>query len=74
MPAYPTNDGYWITMLDGFYAVASARGIEPGYESIETYGDAQNHILDLIERDRVVAQEEIASLADFEAQRFAEAA
>ena len=74
MPAYPTNDGYWITMLDGFYAVASARGIEPGYESIETYGDALDHIADLKHHDLIAAQEESAALADFEAQQLAEAA
>ncbi|MGE7152983.1 hypothetical protein ACQKJ1_04500 [Methylorubrum rhodesianum] len=74
MPAYPTNDGYWITMLDGFYAVASARGIEPSYESIETYGDALDHIAGLTHRDLVESQEESAALADFEALHLAEAA
>lgn len=74
MPAYPPNDGYWITTLDGMYAVCSARGIEPGYESIETYGDALDHIRDLTVRDLIAAQEEHAALDDFEAQHFAEAA
>ncbi|MEN3229223.1 hypothetical protein PUR21_16525 [Methylorubrum rhodesianum] len=74
MAAYPNDDGYWITMRDGFYAVTSARGIEPGYEGIETYGDAQDHILDLQHRDLIAAQEEHAALDDFEAQHFAEAA
>ncbi|MDV2986159.1 UNVERIFIED_CONTAM: hypothetical protein Q9R58_17730 [Methylobacteriaceae bacterium AG10] len=74
MPSFPTNDGYWITTLGGFYAVCSARGIEPGFESIETYGDALDHIADLTARDLIAAQEEQAALADFEAQHFAEAA
>ncbi|GAA0267504.1 hypothetical protein LNAOJCKE_3028 [Methylorubrum aminovorans] len=68
----PQPTDYWIDRLDGAFAVFSASGIE--LEGIESRGDAQNHILDLIERDRVAAQEEIASLADFEAQHFAEAA
>lgn len=67
---HPTD--YWIERLDGAFAVFSACGVE--LEGIESRGDAQNHILDLIERDRVAAQEEIAALADFEAQHFAEAA
>lgn len=74
MAGFPTTDGYWITMLDGFYAVCSARGIEPGYEGIETYGDALDHIADLTRRDLIAAQEEHAALDDFEAQQLAEAA
>ena len=68
----PPATDYWIDRLDGAFAVFSASGVE--LEGIESRGDAQNHILDLIEHDRVAAQEEIASLADFEAQHFAEAA
>lgn len=68
----PQPTDYWIDRLDGAFAVFSASGVE--LEGIESRGDAQNHILDLIERDRVAAQEQIASLADFEAQQFAEAA
>lgn len=63
---------YWIDRLDGAFAVFSARGIE--LEGIESRGDAQNHILDLIDRDLIAAQEESAALADFEAQQLAEAA
>lgn len=68
----PAATDYWITPLDGAYAIFSASGVE--LEGIESRGDAQNHILDLIERDRVAAQEESAALADFEAQHLAEAA
>lgn len=63
---------YWIDRLDGAFAVFSASGIE--LEGIESRGDAQNHILDLIDRDLIAAQEESAALADFEAQFMAEAA
>lgn len=63
---------YWIIPLDGAYAVRSAAGFE--LEDIATYGDAQDHILDLQHRDLIVAQEERAALDDFEAQRLAEAA
>ncbi|WHQ72558.1 hypothetical protein [Methylorubrum extorquens] len=69
---HTTHADYWIDRLDSAFAVFSASGIE--LEGIESCGDAQNHILDLIERDRVAAQEESAALADFEAQQFAEAA
>lgn len=67
-----TPTDYWIDRLDGAFAVFSASGVE--LEGIESRGDAQNHILDLIERDRVATQEERAALADFEAQQLAEAA
>lgn len=70
VPATPTD--YWIDRLDGAFAVFSAAGIE--LEGIESRGDAQNHILDLIERDRVAAQEDRAALDDHEAQILAEAA
>lgn len=69
---HTTPADYWIDRLDGAFAVFSAFGIE--LEGIESRGDAQNHILDLIERDRVATQEERAALADFEAQQLAEAA
>lgn len=68
----PHPPDYWIIRLDGAYAVRSAAGIE--LEGIATCGEAHDHILDLIERDRVAAQEEQAALDDFEAQRLAEAA
>ncbi|KAB7782130.1 hypothetical protein [Methylorubrum populi] len=68
----PQPTDYWIDRLDGAFAVFSAYGVE--LEGIESRGDAQNHILDLIERDLVAAQEESAALADFEAQQLAEAA
>ena len=68
----PHPADYWIDRLDGAFAVLSASGIE--LEGIESRGDAQNHILDLIERDRVAAQEERAAQDDFEAQHLAEAA
>lgn len=68
----PHPADYWIDRLDGAFAVFSALGIE--IEGIESRGDARNHILDLIERDRVAAQEESAALDDHEAQRLAEAA
>lgn len=68
----PAATDYWIIPLDGAYAVRSAAGIE--LEGIATYGDAQDHVLDLIERDRVAAQEDRAALDDHEAQRLAEAA
>ncbi len=68
----PAATDYWIIPLDGAYAVRSAAGIE--LEGIATYGDAQDHILDLQHRDLIAAQEERAALDDFEAQRLAEAA
>lgn len=68
----PAATDYWIVPLDGAYAVRSAAGIE--LEGIATPGDARDHILDLIERDRVNAQEERAALDDHEAQILAEAA
>ena len=74
VPAYPSNTGYWITTLDGFYAVISARGVEAGYEGIGTYGEALDHIRDLEHRDLIEARDERAAQDDFEAQTFAEAA
>lgn len=68
----PAATDYWITPLDGAYAVRSAAGIE--LEGIATYGDAQDHIADLTHRDLIAAQEERAALDDFEAQTLAEAA
>ncbi|MEZ0252870.1 MAG: hypothetical protein ACAH20_18205 [Methylobacteriaceae bacterium] len=69
---HTTPTDYWIDRLDGAFAVFSASGIE--LEGIESRGDAQKHILDLIEHDRVAAQEERAALDDFAAQQLAEAA
>ncbi|MGG3813432.1 hypothetical protein ABEV34_17510 [Methylorubrum rhodesianum] len=68
----PAATDYWITPLDGAYAIFSASGVE--LEGIESRGDAQNHIADLKHRDLIAAQEESAALADFEAQFMAEAA
>lgn len=69
---HTTPADYWIDRLDGAFAVFSASGIE--LEGIESCGDAQNHILDLIERDRVATEEERAAQDDFEARHLAEAA
>lgn len=63
---------YWIIPLDGAYAVRSARGVE--LEGISSYGDAQAHILDLEEVDRIEAEETAAALADYDALMLAEAA
>lgn len=59
---------------DGTYAVHDARGEMPGYETCDSYADALGHIAELTARGQVEARDEIASLADFEAQHFAEAA
>jgi len=68
----PQHTDYWIDRLDGAFAVFSASGVE--LEGIESRGDAQNHILDLHDRDLIAVLEERASQDDFEAQQIAEAA
>ncbi|WP_232629127.1 hypothetical protein [Methylobacterium sp. Leaf118] len=61
-PAYFTQ-----RRLDGLYAIYDARGPVLGYEAIETRGDAEAHILDLIERDRREAAAIDECVAGFDA-------
>lgn len=67
----PPSD-YWITRLDGAYAVRSARGIEA--EGLPSYGDAQAVISDLETADQIEAEQAAAALADYHADLMREAA
>lgn len=72
---YTAPTDYWpVRNEDGTYSVHDARGELPGYETCDSYADALGHIAELTARDLVEARDERASLADFEAQHFAEAA
>ncbi|MHB2205024.1 hypothetical protein [Methylobacterium sp. CM6257] len=59
---------YWIVPLDGYLAVRSARGMEA--EGFDCRAAARHWI----EERQAEDADEVASLADFEAQRFLEAA
>lgn len=58
-PAY-----FFQRRLDGLYCIYDDRGPVLGYEDIPCRGEAESHVRDLTERDRLRAEQEVAQLAD----------